>query len=674
MRRLLFDTESNGFLKTATNIHCIADVDVDTEDRADFKPDQIGQAIERLDKADVLIGHNIQRHDIPLITKLHGWKPRPGVIIRDTMICARVIRPNVKDTDKALIHAGKMPGGKDYQGKHTIAAWGYRLDVHKGDYAKVKEAQARANGLVDPNDILQFVWGSWNDEMHRYMIQDCETNLALWRYLKVDTYSLDAIELEHRIARICDLMETAGVPFNVEAGAKLEGDLKQRQWEIETQLTERFGFWYAPISPDPAKSTFTPKRDNAKAGYVAGAPCTKLKLVQFNPGSRDHIAKVLLARGWQPTEFTDGGKPAINDETVEAIVAAFPEFDGIGEYLMLDKRLGQLAGGKNSWLKHVDDRGLIHGGINPMGTTTSRAAHMLPNLGQVPKVASPYGAECRSLFYAPEGWEIVGADQQGLELRGLAHYLHPLDDGKYAIVVLDGDPHWLHAQIMGLADGPRDKHSKLHTIVREDGSKRFIYAYIYGCWDEKAGEIIYICLLNARRNGGPEGAALYTKFFGDDGVPGKRKLIKVGNKVRSSFLDRLDGFSKLKDRLQHNITVGEGWIRALDGRMIPIRSEHSALNFLIQSAGAIICKRWVCDSFDALQAAGLRYDFENPWNGDFVFGLWVHDEIQVWVRKGLGEKVAAILKATAAKAGEAYGFRVRLDGDAKVGKTWKDTH
>jgi twinkle protein len=86
--RYLFDTESNGFVANATKLHCIAGVDVDTKECLDWKPDGISQAVETIDKADVLIGHNIQRHDIPLMTKLTGWRPRDGVIIRDTMICA----------------------------------------------------------------------------------------------------------------------------------------------------------------------------------------------------------------------------------------------------------------------------------------------------------------------------------------------------------------------------------------------------------------------------------------------------------------------------------------------------------------------------------------------------------------------------------------------------------
>jgi DNA polymerase-1 len=671
MKRLLFDSESDGFVKDATKVHCIAAVDVDTGECFDWKPDEINQAVEALDKADVVIGHNIQRHDIPLMTKLLKWKPRSGVLVRDTMICARLIYPDVKAEDDERIRRGTMPAGRDYRGKHTIAAWGYRLGRHKGDYAAVKMAEALAKGIDEPEAITRYTWHTWSPEMHEYMIQDVATNRALWDYLAVDRYSQEAVELEHRIARVCDEMEKAGVPFDVKAAGNLHAELIQKKHEIEQALIAQFGSWYQPISPNPSKAEFTPKRNDAKLGYVAGQTCTKIKHVTFNPGSREHIARVLLKQGWKPEKFTDGGKPQINEEVVDSLVSRFPEMEGLSQYLMLDKRLSQLADGEQAWLKVVKDDGRIHGVTNPMGTATSRAAHYQPNLGQVPNMASPYGKECRSLFYAPPGWSVVGCDASGLELRGLAHYLHLLDGGEYAKVVLDGDVHWMHANVMGLVEGERDKHNKLHTIVREDGSKRFIYAYIYGCGDAKAGEIIFNCLAKAKRDGGEEGAKLYDKFCGSRPV-GESTLKRIGKAVRNDFVTRIKGFDKLKQKLVMQVEKF-GWLPGLDGRKVPARSEHSALNFLIQSAGSIICKRWIADSFEEL-CSTLKYDAEDPWKGDFVFCLWVHDEVQVWVRNGHEETVREVLLRNAKKAGDPYGFRVALEGGAKIGKTWADTH
>jgi hypothetical protein len=141
---------------------------------------------------------------------------------------------------------------------------------------------------------------------------------------------------------------------------------------------------------------------------------------------------------------------------------------------------------------------------------------------------------------------------------------------------------------MGLAEGDRQKEPKdreptdterLHTIVREDGSKRFIYAYVYGCGDEMAGSIIYEALLNALRNAGEPGREVYEKFFGDHNKPpSNARIKKVGKQVRNAFLTRIKGFDKLQSQISDQVERLSR-VPGLDGRRIPTRSDHSALNF-----------------------------------------------------------------------------------------------
>jgi DNA polymerase-1 len=658
VKRYLFDTESDGFVATSTMVHCVSIRDVDTKEHWSFGPARIAEALEKIDEADVLIGHNIQRHDIPLLTKLYKWELRAGVIVRDTMVIARLKHPNVKDTDGELVRSGKMP--PKYLGKHSLGAWGFRLGENKGDYSTLREQEGLALGLSG-KELATFVWGTYTKELHEYMDQDTLTNLKLWEYLDPDNYSIAAIELEHRIAIVCTAMEQAGVPFDIEKAKALHIHLITEKAKVEDELVRQFGAWEVPLPP------LIPKRDNKTLGHKKGVPVQKFKTVTFNPGSRDNIAKVLLDRGWKPTKFTDGGKPQFDEEVLQSVVTQYPEMAGIDRYLMLDKRLSQLADGKQAWLTAVQDDGRIHGVTSPMGTTTSRAAHFLPNLGQVPNMASPYGPECRELFFAPAGWKFLGADMSGLELRALAHYLAPLDGGKYMSIVCDGDIHWMHAQVMGLVDGERDKHSEFHTIVREDGSKRFIYAYIYGAWDEMCGTIVHDCLVKAARLG-PGGQEIYDRFFKREKHDLNTMIKHAGKKTRANFLERIDGFGALKDKLDAQVERF-GWIPGLDGRKVPSRSKHSSLNFLIQSCGAILCKRWVCDTYEELCS-----NYKWGWDGDFVMALWVHDEIQIICREGLEKDIGDIVVACARKAGLPYGFRGPLDSQAKVGQSWRDTH
>lgn len=661
--RLLYDTEGNGFVANATKIHCVGIIDLKTEEVLGFRPHQIKDALQLLSEAEERIGHNIQKHDEKLITKLHG--ALPGAKISDTFIIARTMFPNVKMTDSSLIEAGKLT--EKLRGKHSMKAWGMRLGEHKGDYAEVREEEARAKGIVDPREIADYVWGTFNEDLFDYMLQDCRTNLKLWKHLRPEEYPQAPLELEHRIAEVCTAIEEAGVPFDERAAGRLQADLVEKKSGLEQRLKETYGYWYQPISPDPTKALFVPKRDNKKLGYVAGQESTKIKLVEFNPKSRDHIARVLLNQGWKPEKLTEGGKPQIDEEAVESIVARFPEMDGLGEYMMLEKRLSQLCGTSNSLIQSQQTDGRIHGVINPGGTGTGRCSHFLPNLAQVPSAKKPYGTEFRTLFYAPNGWKFLGADMQGLELRGLAHYLHPIDGGKYARAVLEGDPHWATVQSMGLASGARDAHNKLHTIVREDIAKTFAYATVYGAHDMRAGTIMYEGLLNVQRQCGDEGDALYREFFGV-GIPGDQRIRKVGKKARAAFSGAIDGFGELQARITKQVEK-LGRVPGLDGRRIPTRSPHSALNFLIQSSGAILCKRWVADAFEE---CCRRYRY--GWDGDFVFVLFIHDETQLCVRAGLEEEIGNIIVKAAQEAGEPYGFRLKLDSEYSVGRTWADTH
>jgi DNA polymerase I-like protein with 3'-5' exonuclease and polymerase domains len=662
MTRLLFDLETDGFLATCTKIHCVGILDVETGEYTGYRPEQVAEAARRLEQADEILGHNVQRFDVPVLKKLCAFQPKAGQQIKDTMVMGRVIYPNLKATDRE-----RQGFPSEYVGKHTIAAWGYRLGEHKGDYAQVRRAQAMAQGITDEKAIAEYVWGTFNEDMFEYMAQDCATNFALWKHLRPDDYPRAPLDLEHRAAKVCDAIEEAGVPFDLRGAQELHARLVERKHELEQRLIETFGSWEAPISPDPTKAWFVPKRDNKKLGYVAGVGFTKMKAVQFNPKSRDHIAKVLMDRGWKPEKFTDGGKPQLDEETIEGVVGHYPEMAGIGELLMVEKRLSQLTGSKQSLMDNVKEDGRIHGAINPMGTITSRGAHFSPNLGQVPSAKKPYGTEFRQLFYhGKTGWKIVGADMEGLELRGLAHYLAYYDGGAYGKVVLDGDPHWVNVIAMGLLpDGTvRDKHNKLHTILREDGSKRFIYAYVYGAGDLKCGEIIYEAGLNAKKNaeGGEE---VFARVFGNAEI-NEDTLRKVGGKVRRSFAKKITGFSKLQANIEARIAQ-DGYVNGLDRRKTPIRKAHSALNFLIQSAGAILCKRWMCDAFDEMNARWRLGE-------DFQFVLWVHDELQVLCREEIADEVGECLVSNARRAGHDYGFRLPLDSKYSIGNSWADTH
>jgi DNA polymerase-1 len=661
MTRIFFDLEGDGFLENVTKLHCIETIDVDTGEERSFGPDEIEAGVAYIDSFDIWIAHNGLRYDFPVLRKLYGkWKPLEQLL--DTLVLARLKHPDIKDTDARWNKTRRAKGQKNMGemfGKHSIEAWGVRFGVEKVG--------------ADITD-----WSVWTPLMQERCKSDTQhIGMRLWKKLGVDKMPAAAILLEHRTAVLCDKITAAGWPFNERAAAELHAHLTGRKAELEAALVARFGSWWAAKG-----ETWTPKKPDKTRGYWGhfeddpqapkgkrwvGYPLTKIERITFNPRSRPHVILCLKKLGWEPEAFTPGGDPKLDEEVIEGLASKFPQSEGLVEYLMVCKRLGQLADGDGAWLKLVKN-GRIHAVYNPMGAVTSRASHFNPNIAQVPKSSSPYGKECRGLFCVPDGWEAVGADMSGLELKCLAHYMAKYDNGAYG-ELLDGDVHWANVLAMGFfpADTQRDKHNALHTLIRETGAKTFLYAWLYGCGDQKAGRIILDACRGAIKMN-PEWRWVYELFFGNDLAPSAKKLKDVGSKVKNEFLSRTTGLAKLIQNVKY--MAGFGTLPGLDNRRLPIRSDHAALNTLLQAAGALLCKQWICDAHDALEAEGLKWG----WDGDFVFLGWIHDELQVACRNGLGERIGRVLTACAQQAGRPFGFRIRLDSDYSIGSTWADTH
>lgn len=649
--RLVFDCEGNGLLDTVTTIHCLVAIDPDTRQKMRWGPGEIPQALSTLEKADKVIAHYGEGYDFPALEKVHGFV-LPEHKREDTVVKSRLFFPNIKEADKALVKIGKLPG--KLAGKHSIEAWGHRL--------------GRPKVHVDYED-----WAHFTPEMMERCDGDTETNVDLLLYLDGFEYPEGAVELEHKVQRLLFRMQAAGVPFDEAAARKLHVDLLAKREALEEELIAEYGFWYAPCSKKRDEFglplTWAPKRDDVRRGYTAGAAMTKVEKVTFNPRSNQHAVKMFKSAGWEPVSFTKGGDPELTDEVLESIAKQYPNARKLADYRLLAKRLDMLSDGDAAWLKKVESDGCIHGSMNPMGTPHSRASHFGPNMAQVPKVQKLYGKECRSLFGAghkgPE-WVQVGADMAGLQLRALGHYLAPIDGGVYGRTVVSSDVHWFHAQAATLvdADVKRDKSNPLHEIIRDTGAKPYGYSYLFGCFPPKSGAVVRNMCIIARQKGYPE---LYDRFFGK----GQSNKV-VGEKTRAYFDEYLK-LGELNRRLAYNFNLPGKWrhhITGLDGRKVPCRSRHSLLNYLLSSAEAIITKTWIVLIYEEMTKRGWRFG----WDGEWVMMLWVHDETQIAVRKGMEEEVGRIVVDCAKRAGEVLGFRVPLASEHKIGRNWAETH
>ena len=420
----------------------------------------------------------------------------------------------------------------------------------------------------------------------------------------MDTFSKihPSIVLEHDTAQLMAQQKTTGWPFNVEKAQELENALLTRLEQLRKQAETVCH--YVP------HNLFTPKRDNKKQGYFAGAEMQRLK--DFNPSSREHIAWWFKTfQGWTPTKLTPTGK-AVIDETVLKEIGTEEALVFL-EILVTQKKLGMVSQGSNAWLKLVKDGRLHHSCF--IGAVTHRMAHSHPNLSQVSS-----DKDCRELFITQPDWKLIDSDLAGIELRLFAHYLARYDGGRYGKILLEQDIHQVNADKIGIS------RRQVKTIT---------YCFLYGGGNQKLG-LSYDNMLS------PEAAK------------------KKGAEIRRAYLDAVDGLEDLVEATKKVATRGS--IRAIDKRQILVDKEHKALNCLLQGSAAVIAKRWLL-----LTNAKLG----NTTHERYAF---VHDEQVLGAPAANAEYIAEVCKLSALEAGEYYNLRLPIEADAQIGDNWAQVH
>jgi DNA polymerase I len=524
----------------------------------------------------VVVAHNGIGFDFHLLRTLWGIEIADD-LQRDTLVISRLYNPELL-----------APEGTKYK-PHSLAAWGHRLGFPKDDFTDYD--------------------GGYSEEMVGYCINDVHVleklDLMLEQTMQELKFSEESIILEHKVAQICKRMERNGFALNIEKAQVLLATLSGEMVDIETEFQTVF----PPI---------TTERISEKTGKKL-----KDKVTVFNPGSRKQIAERLINKGVKLTKKTEKGSFIIDEKVLEGI--DLPEAKIFGRYLMIQKRVAAVS----SWLDLVGDDGRVHGRIITNGAVTGRATHNTPNMGQVPAVGKPYGAECRAMFGVASGMVQVGVDLSGIELRCLGHYLN---DQEWIDELLKGDIHWFNAQSFGLvAKGTvKDDSNPEHKTAR-NRTKTLTYGVLYGAGAAKAGSIV-----------------------GGNSAQGKRLI--------DSFVNNTPGLAALKIKISK--FAKKGHLPGLDGRRVWIRSEHAALNTLLQSAGAIIAKQWLIECDRDLKAAGIPAKLM----------AWVHDEVQYETAPEYADTVKEIVEKAATKAGIVLQFRCPVDAEGKIGVNWYETH
>ena len=585
----------------ATKIWCVVAKDIESKQLYTFGPDQIDEGCQLLSEADELIGHNIIGFDLPVIRNLTRFKTLGyGQKIVDTLVLSRLFDP--------VREAG-----------HGLGTWGHKLGVRKFDFKDFSDG--------------------FSVEMMDYCIQDVAVNVLVYHALREESrgFSRESVELEHEVADILKEQEKHGFLYDSMAADLLLAELRETVAKTEAAVKRVFKpkVTKTKLFPRITKNGSLSKMASlCEAGVGKGVrmtraehelmskklekaefrtemcdPVIRSRSQDFNLGSRQQVGEYLQDFGWKPTEFTAHGRPIVNEKTL-AEVKGIKEAELIKAYLMYQKRVSQI----NSWNESVEEDGRVHGFVIPNGAITGRMTHRNPNMAQVPSSSSPYGSQCRSVWTVPEGYKLVGIDASGLELRMLSHYM---DDKDYTNEVINGDIHTANQNLAGLESRSQ--------------AKTFIYALLYGAGDEKLGSV----------------------------AGGGRS---VGTRLRQSFFDNLPAFKSLKNRV--GSASERGYLKGLDGRKLYVRSEHAALNTLLQGAGAVVMKQALVLFNRSLKSEGL----------DAHFVANVHDEWQVEVLEKDAERVGQLGVEAIVAAGEHLDLKCPLDGEYNVGNNWSETH
>lgn len=550
------------------------------------------------------VGHNSISFDGPVTARVCDGTAELSNTV-DTLILSYLYDP-------------AMPGG------HSLAAWGERLRDPKGNFED---------------------FSGYSSEMDRYCQQDVRLGKKVFkaliqRMLRMG-YSELSCEIEHEIRNVIDEQQQNGWYFDIPGAQTLVSELRSTQAALEGPIRELF--------PPRLEVVGTYERRTRKDGsdfasyvrhlttypelkYNNDGTYSTLDWEEFNIGSPKQRIERLVGSGYVPVSFTPPskqfpkGQPKVDEESLLAFAeqSGQPEVKAIAEWLVLQGRASMVEG----WLNCVNyDDHRMHGRIMTCGAATRRMTANSPNTQNIPK-AKPnvrYGLECRRLWQPTPGRVEVGYDASGLELRMFAEYLK---DAEAVKLYTEGDPHMHNTNLLGLPAEARD------TIA-----KTIIYGLLYGAQDKKLGTILKPSISEK----GAKALGSQAREQLQSGIPGMKRLV-----------------SEIQDEFNHT----GGLLKTLDGGFVRCPSKHAAINYKLQSGGAILMKKAAIIARDSIRRKGL----------DGFFIGQIHDEGQLDVHPRDVTEVGKTCVRAIEEAAESLNCKVPFTGEWKSGTSWAETH
>lgn len=627
------DIEGDDLLDNATRIWCSCVENVVTGEKHTFLNANEFNAWHEQNPDAIFVGHNFIGYD--MVMKNRHWKARIGISkVVDTFVLSMLYNPNMPAP--ADLNPPGTPKDKR-KGPHSLEAWGMRLKFPK-------------TGHTDFSQLT--------DEMITYCQNDVSLTALLYRKLAARMLAVGftdmGCEVEHLSWNIIQNKQRRhGFPFNYRKAHELYVSLRAREEELKNEI---YKLW-PPV--------FQPVREFAKARKKSGeyskqylehlgqypklverpdGGYTAWDYVEFNLGSPIQRVEKLLELGWTPSRTTKTGQPQVDEDALLefAETSGTPELKALATWVVCSSRANMIG----NWLDSYNQKtGCIHGKL--FIASTLRYKHSSPNSANIPAVRLKkndkggediqYGEdggwsyEARDLFWAGESdeWCLVGIDGSGIQNRNLIHHLIGTV-GEEAVrdfkeLALAGDIHKRNIEVLGLAN--------------KAAAKKFYYTLMMG----------------------GQGARLAA----DQAQFGTKLTAKQGTELRKMMIDSIPGFGQLIEKLQAQLDK-TGRIILCDGTPILVPSPHMVIPYLLQGDESRIMKK-----------ASILVDTEirrNRLTNDVFKVADIHDEWQFKVRRSLAQDFVNMALPCFPRAGEFFDYNIRIDGDAKIGNTWAETH
>jgi hypothetical protein len=621
MNIYVFDIEADGLLEDATKIHCLCYWNlIDSTTGSLTSPNDIKEFIEN---ADVLIGHNIVRYDLPLLELLVGAHVRLDAVVVDTLALSWYLYP------ERNLHGLESWGDDFGVPKPVVNDW---KNLSQEEYIHRCEEDVKINVKLwkKQRRYLEQIYGSWEEakKLIEYLTfkMDCarEQERSKWRLDK--DYALES--LRKLTDRRLDKLATLGAAMPQMPVYALR-KRPEKPYKKDGTLSVAGSRWFHLLE----EQGLPPDHQEDVKELIRYEPP--------NPGSPIQVKDWLFSLGWKPITFKfvkeENGTvrkiPQINLEhggglcpSVYLLIPRNPAIGDLEELGVISHRISLL----NGFLASVDSGGFVQAQVAGL-TNTLRFKHK--TVVNLPKVGKPYGEEIRGALIAREGYELCGSDMSGLEDRLKQHFIYPYD------------PEY----VKEMSTDDYDPHLSLALLAKEVSPEQ---VQLYKSGEDKSIKPIrdifkngnYACQYGA----GPPRLALTADIS-----------LEKAEQVWKTYWEKNWAIKKVAEQQIVKTIKDQMWLyNPISKLWYSLRYEKDRFSTLIQGTASFVFDEWV----------GLFRSKRPQLTAQF------HDEVVIEIKKGFRDKAEKLLRGAIAELNNNLQLNRELGIDVQFGNRYSDIH